>query len=87
MPATHSLLGATPVISKPRFDPCLCGAFTAARRTLTHQVTKPTNMETAGKKGPWCYGNPECQMKLLRGPKLGLNRVKKGDKSYMLNHS
>lgn len=54
---------------------------------LTHQVTKLTNMETAGKKGPWCYGNPEWQMQLLRGLKLGLNRVKKGDKSYMLNHS
>ena len=86
MPATHSIQGASPIMSKPRYGPCLCGSFAAAR-TLTHQVTKPTDMETAGKKGPWCYGNPEWQMKLLRGPKLGLNRVKKGDKSYMLNHS
>ena len=87
MPATHSIHRATPVMSKPRYGPCLCGAFTTARRTLPHQVTKLPNMETAGKKGPWCYGNPEWQMQLLGGLKLGLKRVKKGDKSYMLNHS
>lgn len=68
-----------------RYGPYPCRTFRVAKKTLISQVTKPTNVETAGKEGLWCLGSLEWQMGLLRGQEVALNNAMRGGKSPVLS--